>query len=105
MSEVNIKVEIAGSIFPLKVNAVDEQNIQLAGCVHKAILEATATHDRGIRRARFPAVLRGPECPAILIEGGYLSNEDEARRAEDASYRQKLAEGVGKGLARWCGKQ
>ncbi len=30
MSEVNIKVEIAGSIFPLKVNAVDEQNIQEA---------------------------------------------------------------------------
>ena len=30
MSEVNIKVEIAGSIFPLKVNAVDEQNIKEA---------------------------------------------------------------------------
>ena len=30
MSEVNIKVEIAGSIFPLKVNAADEQNIKEA---------------------------------------------------------------------------
>ena len=30
MSEVNIKVEIAGSIFPLKVNAEDEQNIKEA---------------------------------------------------------------------------
>ena len=28
MSEVNIKVEIAGSIFPLKVNAADEENIK-----------------------------------------------------------------------------
>lgn len=30
MSEVNIKVEIAGSIIPLKVNAEDEQNIKEA---------------------------------------------------------------------------
>lgn len=30
MSEINIKVEVAGSIFPLKVNAEDEQNIKEA---------------------------------------------------------------------------
>lgn len=30
MSEVNIKVEIAGSIFPLKVNLEDEQKIKEA---------------------------------------------------------------------------
>ena len=30
MSEVNIKVEIAGSVFPLKVNANDEHNIKEA---------------------------------------------------------------------------
>lgn len=30
MSEVNIKVEIAGSIFPLKINAEDEPNVKEA---------------------------------------------------------------------------
>jgi cell division protein ZapA len=30
MSEVNIKVEIAGSVFPLKIDAEDEQNIKEA---------------------------------------------------------------------------
>src|SRR5688500_15045304 len=30
MSEVNIKVDIAGSVFPLKVNAEDEQDIKEA---------------------------------------------------------------------------
>lgn len=30
MSQVNIKVEIAGSIFPLKVEAADEENIKEA---------------------------------------------------------------------------
>jgi cell division protein ZapA (FtsZ GTPase activity inhibitor) len=30
MSEVNIKVEVAGSVYPLKVNAEDERNIKEA---------------------------------------------------------------------------
>ncbi len=30
MSETNIKVEVAGSIFPLRVNAEDEENIKEA---------------------------------------------------------------------------
>jgi cell division protein ZapA (FtsZ GTPase activity inhibitor) len=30
MSEINIKVEVAGSVYPLKVNSEDEQNIKEA---------------------------------------------------------------------------
>ena len=50
--------------------------------------------DRGVRRARFMVVLRGQRRPAVLIEGGYLSNPREARRIADPNYRQKLAEAV-----------
>jgi cell division protein ZapA (FtsZ GTPase activity inhibitor) len=40
MSEVNIKVEIDGSVFPLKINADDEQNIREAvGLINKKIAE------------------------------------------------------------------
>jgi N-acetylmuramoyl-L-alanine amidase len=47
-----------------------------------------------VRRARFLGVLRGQHCPAVLVEGGYLSNPQEARRIADPAYRQKLAEAV-----------
>jgi N-acetylmuramoyl-L-alanine amidase len=43
-------------------------------------------------------VLRGQERPAVLIEGGYLSNAREARLIADGSYRQKLAESVARSL-------
>jgi N-acetylmuramoyl-L-alanine amidase len=43
-------------------------------------------------------VLRGQNRPAILIEGGYLSNPAEAKLIESADYRQKLAEGVAAAL-------
>jgi N-acetylmuramoyl-L-alanine amidase len=43
-------------------------------------------------------VLRGQHCPAILVEGGYLSNAHEARRIADPAYRQKLAEALAQAL-------
>ena len=79
-------------------NAFDTQNLLLALQVHRALLEINGHRDRGIRRARFPGVLRGQQCAAILVEGGYLSNPQEARRIEDSGYRQKLAEAVAKAL-------
>lgn len=40
MSEINIKVEVAGSVFPLKVDAEDEQNIKEAvDLINKKIAE------------------------------------------------------------------
>lgn len=79
-------------------NAFDEQNIQLASRLHGSLLRATGAVDRGVRRARFMAVLRGQNRPAVLIEGGYLSNVGEARRIAMPEYRQALAEGVARAL-------
>jgi N-acetylmuramoyl-L-alanine amidase len=79
-------------------NAFDAQNFQLACLVHRALLQVNGNRDRGVRRARFPGVLRGQHRPAILIEGGYLSNPREARLISDPAYREKLAEAVAKAL-------
>jgi N-acetylmuramoyl-L-alanine amidase len=79
-------------------NAFDEQNLLLAARVHKALLQSGPTRDRGIRRARFLGVLRGQQRPAILVEGGYLSNAREARLIASSSHRQKLAEAVAQAL-------
>jgi N-acetylmuramoyl-L-alanine amidase len=43
-------------------------------------------------------VLRGQQRPAVLIEGGYLSNPQEARLIAEPQYRQKLADAVAQGL-------
>src|SRR3974377_1780969 len=83
-------------IFPN--NAFDAQNLQLALRVHRALLQVNGHHDRGVRRARFPGVLRGRARPAVLIEGGYLTNPREAKLIAQPAYRQKLAEAVAAAL-------
>src|SRR5205823_982413 len=39
-------------------NAFDAQNLQLAFRLHRTLLEVNGHQDRGVRRARFPGVLR-----------------------------------------------
>jgi N-acetylmuramoyl-L-alanine amidase len=75
-------------------NAFDAENLQYAMLLHRSLLRNTELVDRGVRRARFLSVLRGQNRPAVLIEGGYLSNPDEARRIADPAYRDKLAQAV-----------
>ena len=79
-------------------NAFDAQNLQLALSVHRALLGVNGHNDRGVRHARFPAVLRDQDRPAILVEGGYLSNAREAGLIAEPAYRQRLAEAVARAL-------
>jgi N-acetylmuramoyl-L-alanine amidase len=79
-------------------NAFDAQNLQLAVRIHREVLEVNGHHDRGLRRARFPGVLRGQQRPAVLVEGGYLSNPREARLIATPAYRQQLAAAVARAL-------
>jgi len=81
-------------------NNFDAQNLQLAVRLHNALLRTSGEEDRGVRRARFITVLRGQKRPAILIEGGYLSNPVEAAKIENSDFRQKLAETIAAALAR-----
>ena len=88
--------DIWSLVFPN--NAYDAQNLQLAVRVHSALLRATGMEDRGVCHSRFDTVLRGQNRPAILIEGGFMSNPHEARLIENPEFRQKLAEALATAL-------
>jgi N-acetylmuramoyl-L-alanine amidase len=80
-------------------NTHDDDNLRYAVRLHRALLEAVGMADRSVRRARFMGVLRSQQRPAVLLEAGYLSNPEEARRAGTPEYRQRLAEAVASALA------
>ena len=43
-------------------------------------------------------MLRLVSCPAVLIEGGFMSNQAEAKMIATPAYRQRLAEAIADGL-------
>jgi len=75
---------------PCVGNARDAENIALACATHATLVYNSAMFDRGIKRARF-VVLRESATPGVLIEGGFLSNPNDARRIATALYRQQMA--------------
>ena len=78
-------------------NQFDEANVWLAHCVQRALIGDTQAEDRGVRRARFE-VLRDASCPAVLVEGGFLSNAGEEQKVLRADYREKLAHAIAEGI-------
>lgn len=53
--------------------------------------------DGGIRFGRF-YVLTGLDCPAVLIETGFITSPREEPRLLDETYRQRLAGGIANGV-------
>lgn len=60
-------------------------------------LEAAGVISRGVKRADFH-VLTQTNCPAILIELGYLTNRVDATNLSNSAYRQKLAQAIANGV-------
>jgi N-acetylmuramoyl-L-alanine amidase len=92
-----------GDIQKLPGNDYDTQNILLASMVHSEIIRLNpgdATADRGVKRARF-VVIKQNVLPAILVEGGFVSNHMEAARVNRPDYRQSLAQAIARGVVRF----
>jgi N-acetylmuramoyl-L-alanine amidase len=78
-------------------NRNENKSLVLAYQMEKSLVQNLGAQDRGVRRARF-AVLRDAAMPAILIEGGYMTNPTEAKKIYDSAYRKQMAAAMVKGI-------
>jgi len=75
----------------------DAASVELSCCIYHSLLGQIDEFDRGIKRARF-AVLRLTKIPAVLIEGGFLTERGESRLIANPAWRQKLADAICAGI-------
>ena len=78
-------------------NLQNNRNILLASELQKSILRNTGMADRGIKRARFE-VLRESRVPAVLIEGGFMTDYLDAAKIYDPNFRKKMAQAIAAGI-------
>jgi N-acetylmuramoyl-L-alanine amidase len=69
----------------------------LAENILRYVLKSTDAKSRGVRHGNF-AVIRETKMPAILIEGGFLTNDQELQKIQNASYLKKIAWGIAQGV-------
>ena len=70
---------------------------KLASLIQRYAMKTTSGENRGIKRARF-YVLRGSRIPAVLIECGFLTNPQDARRASRPAWRDQLARQIARAI-------
>jgi N-acetylmuramoyl-L-alanine amidase len=58
--------------------------------------------DRGVKKAPF-VVLIGANMPSILAEISFVTNEKDARQLQEPEYRERVAESLYKGVAKYAG--
>jgi N-acetylmuramoyl-L-alanine amidase len=78
-------------------NHYENRSLLLAYQMEKSLVQNLHANDRSVRRARF-AVLRDAEMPAILIEGGYMTNPLEGKKIYSTDYRRQMAAAIVKGV-------
>ena len=63
---------------------------RLARCIQFRICDALLTEDRGVKASNFE-VLRETDCPAVMVECGFLSNAAETLKLKDDNYQNAMA--------------
>ncbi len=83
---------------------VDESR-EFAGKVQQALVSSSARanfRDRGVKKAPF-VVLIGASMPSVLAEIGFISNPRDEALFKKPDFRQRIAEGLYKGLSQYAG--
>jgi N-acetylmuramoyl-L-alanine amidase len=75
-------------------------SMALGTAVHANCLHRLKNVDGGVR-GRALQLFAELNVPAILVEGGYVSNKEEGARIHTPEYRQSLAEAIAGGLANY----
>lgn len=78
-------------------NEHDLHSFALANTISHSMHGQMTMTDRGVKRARF-AVLRLARVPAVLIEGGFLTNPGDARNIASRPWRDAYAAAIARGI-------
>lgn len=74
-----------------------KQSMTLAQKILKGMLANTEARSRGVKHGNL-AVIRETNMPAVLVEGGFLTNADEIVKLKDGAYLKKIAWGIAQGI-------
>jgi N-acetylmuramoyl-L-alanine amidase len=72
----------------------------LAASIQESLVARTQAANRGTRPQQF-FVIANVRHPAVLVEGGFLTNKDEVGKLANANYREQMAIGIAEGILRY----
>ncbi len=83
----------------LSLTATMESSLRIGRHVLNSLGGMTKLHTNRVEQAAF-VVLKSPDTPSILVETGFISNPQEARRLASRDYQQQVARAIFHGVNR-----
>jgi N-acetylmuramoyl-L-alanine amidase len=91
---------LAGVLADLSMTSTLDTSLKLGAVVLRKVDGVAVLHKDRVEQAGF-AVLKSPDIPSILVETGFISNPDEARKLASRSYQKKMARAIHSGIKLW----
>ncbi|MEE4278465.1 MAG: N-acetylmuramoyl-L-alanine amidase [Halieaceae bacterium] len=91
---------LALTLADLSMTSTLDASLNMGASVLSEMGQIARLHKRQVEQAGF-VVLKSPDLPSILVETGFISNPEEARKLATASYRRSLAKAIHRGIVDW----
>lgn len=73
---------------------------KLAASILGVLVDRTKAPSRGVKHGNY-AVIRETTMPAVLVEGGFLTNDEELERLKNPRYLKLIADSIAEGIDRY----
>jgi N-acetylmuramoyl-L-alanine amidase len=87
-------------VFYQKDNAQGEE---LARCIQDELNAGVNGNNKRHTGSGEYYLLKGVECPSVIVECGFLSNKDDEKNLQDPEYQKKLVDCIYKGVCDYLG--
>lgn len=91
---------LAGVLVDLSMTATLNSSLQVGANVLRSMGGMAHLHKRTVEQAGF-MVLKSPDVPSILVETGFISNPEEARKLSTPAYRTQMARAIFNGIKQY----
>ncbi|WP_243432039.1 N-acetylmuramoyl-L-alanine amidase family protein [Aliamphritea spongicola] len=88
---------LAKVLLDMSMTASRSDSRVIAETVHKNMSRFAKMHKKRVEQAGF-VVLKSPDIPSILVETGFITNPEEARKLKSKSYQKKMAQAIFAGI-------
>jgi N-acetylmuramoyl-L-alanine amidase len=88
---------LAGVLVDLSMTATLSTSLDVGDRVLRAMGGIAKLHKRQVEQAGF-VVLKSPDVPSILVETGFISNPQEAKKLGSPAYRSQMASAIFRGI-------
>jgi N-acetylmuramoyl-L-alanine amidase len=79
------------------------ESLRLGTILQKHMVADTGLVNRGLKDGKWLGVVKGTMMPAVLVEGGFMDNPNEARMLNSNEYRDVIAKSLAKGICEYYG--